>query len=201
MKPPRLRIVSVDVTKIDMARGLVFLHYVLRTSVGDNQAAVDVRLGPAEDMCAELYESARHKAALLGEIFAGARVDPAAYEIADESITTERIGSLFSRLQEAVHRFQDASLDESERALIETDGVHLLKPELDPAGRTPGERAAILLKRARRQLEVGDPDGAELLACQALRLASDQSEAREVLAQCETVRSKVLKTKREAGET
>jgi len=185
MKTYRIRIVSVDVIKVDFPRGLAFLAYTLRSPVGDNHSVTDVGLDTPEKMCEELYEAARNKAVLLAEVFSGIHTTSDRYQVADYRATREKLAPLFRRLLSARKKFNDGGVAEEEQSLLETDGVHLLRPELDLEGRSVEERAEILVKRALRHLEQSDPEPARLMAQRALRLKPHDSRAQDVLNRCQ----------------
>lgn len=184
MKTMRIRIVSADVVKLEAVAGIVFVAYTLRSPVGDNHAATDLRIAPPESMAEELFEAARSKAALLSEVFGGHKVSPDRYQVADFKYTADRLAPLFERLGAACRRHAERPLSEAEMTALETDGVHLLRPELDLENKPDPERADILRKRAVMLLAASDPQAARIMAQRALRLRPDDVESQHVLARC-----------------
>lgn len=185
MQPQRIRIVSVDVVKVDLTAGIAFIAYTLRAPVGDNHSATDLSVSDAETMMSELFEAARQKAATLAQVFSGQKVAPATYQIADEQATRDRLAALFSRLIEARAQHRDGRLGATELVALETDGVHLLRPEFDLEGKPDAERADILRKRASLMLDQSDPQTARVFAQRALRLVPDDAACQELVARCQ----------------
>jgi hypothetical protein len=185
MKTLRIRVVSADVVKLDPSAGVVFLAYTLRSPVGDNSAAIDLRVAPPDEMAEELFEAARGKAALLAEVFSGQKVSPDRYMLADYRYTRDRLAPLFTRVGDAVRRHRDTPLSDADLTRVETDGVHLLRPEYDLEGKADPERADILRKRAVLHLQQSDPETARVMAQRALRLRPDDLECQQLLARGE----------------
>lgn len=181
MKTERIRIVSADVLTADLARKTISLAYTLRAPVGDNHATVDLIIADPKTMAEALFEAARAKAALLAEVFGGKKTDPDSYQVADFRYTCERLAPLFARLAEAA---ADKPLEPAALARLETDGVHLLRADLDLDGKDDAARAHILRLRATAHLQTGDVDNARLMAQRALRLRPDDEACRDVLARC-----------------
>lgn len=181
MQTTRIRIVSVDVAKVDLARALIFVAYVLRTPVGDNHAAADLAIEAPDAMTEALLSAARAKAALLAEVFSGLKVSPDRYQIADFRYTRDRLRPLFARLGEAAARHAETRLDDGALNALETDGVHLLRNDLDLDGKPDAQRADILRQRA-CAVEGSAPDVARMLAQRALRLAPDDADCLRIAA-------------------
>lgn len=184
MKTERIRIVSADVLTADLARKTVSLAYTLRAPVGDNHAAVDLALTEPKAMVEALFKAAREKSALLAEVFGGVKVDPDRYQVADYRYTCERLSPLFTRLVEAASRHAGKPLEPTERARLETDGVHLLRADLDLDGKPDDARADILRLRATAHLQTGDFDNARVMARRALRLRPDDEACRDIVNRC-----------------
>lgn len=180
MRTERIRIVSADVLKVDVARKTISLAYTLRAPIGDNHAAVDLDLAEPKAMSEALFQAAREKSALLAEVFGGVKVDPDRYQVADYRYTCERLAPLFARLVEAVGK----PLEPAALARLETDGVHLLRADLDLDGKSDEARADILILRAMACLQTDDVDNARIMAQRALRLRPDDTTCRDVLARC-----------------
>lgn len=186
MKTHRIQIVSVDVVKADLAHGVAYLVYTLRAPIGDNHSATDVPLESVQRMSEELFEAARAKAAVLAQAFSAVRSGAEDYMIKDARATQARLTPLFTRLLEARKHFQAGTFDEAERTRLETDGVHLLRPDLDLDDKPLEERVAVLVRRAGIHLEQSNPEPARLMAERALRIQPDEARAAEIVARCRT---------------
>lgn len=180
----RIRIVSADVVKADLERGIVFLVYTLRSPVGDNHSAVDLSIADVSAMIQELLEAARQKAALLAEVFSGQKVSPERYQVADYKYTCDRLAPLLGRIADARRRHSEGAIAPDDLLRLETDGVHLLRPEFDLENKPDTERADILRKRAVLHMQQSDPQAARAMAQRALRLRPDDAESQNVLARC-----------------
>lgn len=177
MSRKNIRIVSVDVAKVDLPHRIAFLAYTLRAPVGDNHSACDVGITEPGKMCEELFEAARAKAGILAEAFSGTRPGTEEYRVQDYKPTRERLFPLFQRIIDLARN----SPSEAQMLDIETDGVHLLRPDMSIEGRPLEERADILLKRAARHLEASDFEPARLYAQRALRIRPGDGQAKEIL--------------------
>ena len=184
MKTERIRLLSLDVVQLDLTRNKVRLAYAIRTPVGDNHGDAEIALDAPAAMIEAVLEAARAKAALLSEVFSGRKTSSDHYQIADYRVTCDRIAPLVARVAAAAARHGLTPLSPEERTALETDGVHLLRAELDPEGKADDARAEILRRKAELCLDGADPAAARLHIERALKLRPDDPALHQLAERC-----------------